>query len=439
MDPLLGQSIVIEIVLVLLCAFFAMAGASVEEASESRLIKEVEEGDRKASRKADRMLKIVEEPEAFLLSMHAAQLLAGLFAARFAISSFSPLLDGFMDQLWADVIVLLCVAFVLLWVTVYVPRSYAARRPQKAAAFFGPARMVFLLLRPVNALFRLLTNLVLRMVGVRPTDTVEEVSEDEIMLMVEEGEETGAIEAAEKELIENVFEFNNMTAEDIMIHRTDMEVVWQEDTHEEILTTIRVSGLSRFPVCGEDIDDIVGVLSTREYLLNAQLEEPKPLAELLRKAYFVPESVRADLLFREMQTEKVHMAIVVDEYGGTSGLLTMEDLLEQLVGDIYDEFDEVEEQEISKLSDDTWRISGSAALETVFEALDLPFDEEDEDCDTLGGLVFSKLSVIPQDGTQPEVEVPGMRIQVEEIVDHRVEWAKVTRLELPEEEEAEEE
>ena len=439
MDPLLGQSIVIEIVLVLLCAFFAMAGASVEEASESRLIKEVEEGDRKASRKADRMLKIVEEPEAFLLSMHAAQLLAGLFAARFAISSFSPLLDGFMDQLWADVIVLLCVAFVLLWLTVYVPRSYAARRPQKAAAFFGPARMVFLLLRPINALFRLLTNLVLRMVGVRPTDTVEEVSEDEIMLMVEEGEETGAIEAAEKELIENVFEFNNMTAEDIMIHRTDMEVVWQEDTHEEILTTIRESGLSRFPVCGEDIDDIVGVLSTREYLLNAQLEEPKPLAELLRKAYFVPESVRADLLFREMQTEKVHMAIVVDEYGGTSGLLTMEDLLEQLVGDIYDEFDEVEEQEISKLSDDTWRISGSAALETVFEALDLPFDEEDEDCDTLGGLVFSKLSVIPQDGTRPEVEVPGMRIQVEEIVDHRVEWAKVTRLELPEEEEAEEE
>ena len=439
MDPLLGQSIVIEIVLVLLCAFFAMAGASVEEASESRLIKEVEEGDRKASRKADRMLKIVEEPEAFLLSMHAAQLLAGLFAARFAISSFSPLLDGFMDQLWADVIVLLCVAFVLLWLTVYVPRSYAARRPQKAAAFFGPARMVFLLLRPVNALFRLLTNLVLRMVGVRPTDTVEEVSEDEIMLMVEEGEETGAIEAAEKELIENVFEFNNMTAEDIMIHRTDMEVVWQEDTHEEILTTIRESGLSRFPVCGEDIDDIVGVLSTREYLLNAQLEEPKPLADLLRKAYFVPESVRADLLFREMQTEKVHMAIVVDEYGGTSGLLTMEDLLEQLVGDIYDEFDEVEEQEISKLSDDTWRISGSAALETVFEALDLPFDEEDEDCDTLGGLVFSKLSVIPQDGTQPEVEVPGMRIQVEEIVDHRVEWAKVTRLELPEEEESEEE
>jgi putative hemolysin len=291
----------------------------------------------------------------------------------------------------------------------------------------------------MNALFQLLTDLVLRLVGVRPSDPVEEVSEDEIMLMVEEGEETGAIEAAEKELIENVFEFNNMTAEDIMIHRTDMEVVWQEDTHEEILTTIRESGLSRFPVCGEDIDDIVGVLSTREYLLNAQLEEPKPLADLLRKAYFVPESVRADLLFREMQTEKVHMAIVVDEYGGTSGLLTMEDLLEQLVGDIYDEFDEVEEQEISKLSDDTWRISGSAALETVFEALDLPFDEEDEDCDTLGGLVFSKLSVIPQDGTQPEVEVPGMRIQVEEIVDHRVEWAKVTRLELPTEEAEEEE
>ena len=224
-----------------------------------------------------------------------------------------------------------------------------------------------------------------------------------------------------------------------MIHRTNMEVVWQEDTHEEILNTIRESGLSRFPVCGEDIDDIVGILSTREYLLNAQAAQPKSLDELLRKAYFVPESVRADLLFREMQTEKVHMAIVVDEYGGTSGLLTMEDLLEQLVGDIYDEFDEVEEQEIIQLSENTWRISGSAALETVFETLDLPFDEEEQDCDTLGGLVFSELSVIPQDGSQPEVEVPGMRIQVEEIIDHRVEWAQVTRLELPQEEDEDEE
>lgn len=439
MDPLLGQSIAIEVLLVLLCSFFAMAAAAVEEASESRLIKEMEESGKKAARKAAAMLKIVEEPEAFLLSMHSAQLLAGLFAARFAIASFSPLLDGYMDHLLADTVVLLWVAFVLLWLTVYVPRSYAAKRPQKAAVFFAPARLVFLLLRPMNALFRLLTALVLRPLGVRPTDTVEEVSEDEIMLMVEEGEESGAIEAAEKELIENVFEFNNMTAEDIMIHRTDMEVVWQEDTHQEILQTIRESGLSRFPVCGEDIDDIVGILNTREYLLNAQSEAPKPMEALLRKVKFVPESVRADLLFREMQTEKVHMAIVVDEYGGTSGLLTMEDLLEQLVGDIYDEFDQEEEQAISRTGEDTWRISGSAALETVYEALELPFDEEEEDCDTLGGLVFSRLSVIPQDGSRPEVEVPGMRIQVEEIVDHRVAWARVTRLELPPEEDRDEE
>lgn len=439
MDPLLGQSIAIELALVLLCGFFALAGAAVEEASESRLIKEVEEGDKKAAKKAAKMLEVVEEPESFLLSMQAAQLLAGLFAARFAIVSFSPLLDRYMDQLLADTIVLLCMAFVLLWLTVYVPRSYAARRPQKAASCFALARLIFLLLRPVNAVFRLLSDLVLRLTGVRPSDPVEEVSEDEILLMVEEGEESGAIEAAEKELIENVFEFNNMTAEDIMVHRTNMEVVWHEDTHEEILNTIRESGLSRFPVCGEDIDDIVGILSTREYLLNAQAAQPKSLDELLRKAYFVPESVRADLLFREMQTEKVHMAIVVDEYGGTSGLLTMEDLLEQLVGDIYDEFDEVEEQEISQLSEDTWRISGSTALETVFEALDLPFDEEELDCDTLGGLVFSELSVIPQDGSQPQVEVSGMRIQVEEIIDHRVEWARVTRLELPTREDEDEE
>ena len=256
----------------------------------------------------------------------------------------------------------------------------------------------------------------------------DEVSEDEIMAMVEEGEESGAIQSNEKELIENIFEFNNITAEDVMIHRTDMVTLALDEEEDVILDTIRQSGLSRFPVYQNDVDDIVGILSTREYLLNFHLPDPKPIRELLRTAYFVPESVPADVLFRDMQGKKTHMALVVDEYGGTSGLVTLEDLLEELVGNIYDEFDPQAEQEIIQLEENLWRVSGSADLEELAEAMDFQLPEdEDRDYDTLGGLVFAQLAVIPEDGSRPVVEALGLRIRVEELCDRRVEWALVEK------------
>ena len=256
----------------------------------------------------------------------------------------------------------------------------------------------------------------------------KEVSEDNIMAMVEEGEESGTIQSNEKELIENVFEFDTMTARDVMVHRTDMVTLALDEDEEAILDTIRTSGLSRFPVYQEDVDDIIGVLSTREYLLNFRMPHPKPLKELLRPAYFVPETVAADVLLRDMQSKKTHMALVVDEYGGTSGLVTLEDLLEELVGNIYDEFDPQEEQDIIRLEDNKWRVSGSADLEELAEAmgLELPEDEE-RDYDTLGGLIFSQLSVIPEDGSRPVVETMGLCIRVEELCERRVEWALVEK------------
>lgn len=257
----------------------------------------------------------------------------------------------------------------------------------------------------------------------------ETVSEDNIMAMVDEGEEAGSIQANEKELIENVFEFDTLTARDLMVHRTDMETLALDDDEQTILDTIRETGLSRFPVYEEDADDIVGILSTRTYLLNFHLPEPKPIRELLRPAYFVPETVPADVLFRDMQAKKFHMALVVDEYGGTSGLVTLEDLLEELVGNIYDEFDPLEEQDIIRLEDGRWRVSGSANLEDLFEAMGRKLPEDDErDYDTLGGLVFAQLSVIPDDGSRPVVESLGLRIRVEELYERRVEWALVEEL-----------
>ena len=235
---------------------------------------------------------------------------------------------------------------------------------------------------------------------------------DEIMAMVEEGEESGAIEQNEKELIENIFEFNSMTADDVMRHRTDMVALALDDDDETILETIQSSGLSRFPVYQEDIDDVVGILSTRDYLLNRSQKEPQPLEKLLRPAYFVPQSVRADVLFRDMQNRKIHMALVVDEYGGTEGIATLEDIVEELVGEIWDEHDEVIE-EFKKQEDDSYLISCSADLTDLFDLFKI---KGECDSNTISGWVMEQIGRVPEEGDRFVSD--GLDVTVTK-VDHR--------------------
>lgn len=302
------------------------------------------------------------------------------------------------------------------------------------AALFLAGALLAAAVKPFRRGLEAACNAFLRITRIRPDAGRESVSEEQLRALMDISEEKGAMEADEKEMIENVFDFNDTVAEDVMVHRTDMVMVWTGDTDEEIMETIRSSGLSRFPVYEEDADDIIGILNTRDWLLNARKASPRPVRELLRPAYFVPESVRTDKLFRDMQSRKIHLSIVVDEYGGTAGLVTMEDLLEEIVGNIYDEFDPQEDQEIIALGDNRWRIAGSAELDDVAEALDMEFPE-DEESETLGGLVFAQLNVIPEDGSHPEVELYGLHIRVEELTDRRVEWATVTKLAPSESEE----
>ena len=293
-------------------------------------------------------------------------------------------------------------------------------------------------MKPVSWLIDSLSRGIASFFGVNPFAPEEEVTEEGIRAMVDIGEESGVIESEEREMIENVFEFGDLSAADCMTHRTNVTALWIEDDQETILRTIRETGLSRFPVYQEDIDDVVGILATRDYLLNAGSKNPKPLKNLLREPYFVPETVKTDVLLRNMQIAKTHLAIVVDEYGGVSGLITMEDLLEEIVGKIYDEFDPAAEMEIQPVADDEWRISGAADLDAVAEALDIRIPET-EDYDTLGGWIFSRFSTIPDDGATPDTllfctndgEAPEegdcdqLEIRVEKIEDHRILWAKV--------------
>ena len=433
-DPFLPKLILLA-VLILINAFFAAAEISVISLSEAKLRKQADEGDKKA----EKLLKLTQAPDNFLSAIQIAITLAGFLSSAFAADSFSdPLVRWLVEERGVTaldphalnnlmvVLITIVLSYFSLVLGELVPKRIAMKRTEAVARFTAGA--VAAVFRPVIWLLSKSTNGVLRLFGIDPKADQEDVSEDEIRMMVDLGEERGAIESSEKELIENIFEFNNTTAEDVMVHRTDMVMVWVEDSNEDVLSAILSSGRSRFPVYREDADDIVGILNTRDFLLNAQEDSPRPLPELLRTAYFVPESVRTDVLFRDMQSKKVHMAIVVDEYGGTSGLVTMEDLLEEIVGNIYDEFDPQEEKDIEEVESGVWRASGSCPLEQIAQALGMEFPEEEES-DTLGGLVFAQLSVIPEDGAQLEVDACGLHIQVRSFAERRVDWALVSRLE----------
>ena len=432
MDPIWPQ-LLLQIVLIAVNAVFAASEIAVISLNENKLRMQAEEGDKKAAV----MLKMMREPSDFLSTIQIAITLAGFLGSAFAADNFSdPIVQWLIDKGFTlnpratlNTIAVIVITIILSYFTLVlgelVPKRVAMKKPDAVGrAVCGMINGMALVMKPVIWLLSKSTNLVLRLLHINPEEQESEVTEEEIRMMVDLGGERGTIEAGEKQMIDNIFEFNNITAEECMTHRTDVTAISVEDTPEEIVTLIRESGYSRFPVYEDDLDDIVGVLNTRDYLLNMRAESPKPLRDMLRPARFVPESVRADVLFRDMQREKAHLAIVVDEYGGTSGVITMEDLLEEIVGNIYDEYDEAEQPEIAAISEDEWRVSGGVEIKTLNEALDLDLPT-DEEFDTLGGLVFAQLTTIPEDGSQPEVQWIGLSIRGPDITARRVEWAIV--------------
>ncbi len=444
MDTPIGGLLLIQIVLIAINAFFAAAEIAVVSLSETKLRHKAEEGD-KTSQK---LLKMVLEPSRFLSTIQIAITLAGFLGSAFAADNFAAPLVSLIRDKWGFTLIskgtlnTLCVVLITLILSYFtlvfgelVPKRVAMKEPEKVArAVAGVIDATAKITKPIVWLLTKSVNGVLRLFGIDPAANEEEVTEDEIRMMVDMGEEKGAIEGNERDMIENIFEFNNMTAADCMTHRTDVTALQVDAGNKEIMKTILESGLSRFPVYGEDLDDVLGTITTRDYLLALSTGGKKTLREILRPAYFVPESVRTDVLFRDMQKNKTHIAIVVDEYGGTSGLITMEDLLEEIVGNIYDEYDPPLPQEIQKIGENQYRIAGGALIEVINDALGLNLPTG-AGFESLGGLIFSRMMTIPKDGTHPVVECYGLRIRAEEIVDRRVEWATVTVMNQPKEDE----
>ena len=427
----------LQLLLILLNAFFAATEIAFVSLNENKLKHQFDDGDKKAGK----ILKMVQEPTSFLSTIQIGITLAGFLGSAFAADSFS---DGLVN--WAlktfdlaekmrptlDAIAVIVITLILSYFTLVlgelVPKRVAMKNPEKFAR--GVCSVIAFLakvLKPIVWFMTISTNGVLRLCGINPNEEEETVSEDDIRLMIDIGEEKGTIDSDEKEMIENIFEFNNTTINEIMIHRTSVTFIDVESTTEEILEIIKTSGFSRFPVYEENVDNVIGILRAREFLTE-NYNKTADIRKLLRPVKFVHESVRADVLFKDMQKKHVHMCVVVDEFGGTSGIITLEDLLEEIVGNIYDELDEQNKPDIIKLEDNLWRIAGSTQLDDISDALDIDIDYETEEYKTLGGLIFSEMPSIPEDGSKPEVELKGLKIKVEELIDLRVEWALVSKL-----------
>ena len=422
-DSILPQ-LLLQLVLIAVNALFAATEIAVISLNETKVRRMAEGGDRKAAK----MLRMVTEPTGFLSTIQICITLAGFLGSAFAADNFSDKLVNWLindcevsgvSPSALDTISVIIITLVLSYFTLVlgelVPKRIAMKRPEGIArAVSGLMIGMTTVLRPVIWLLTVSTNGVLRLCGIDPKDNAEEVSEEEIIMMLDEGEEAGSIESGEKELIKNVFSLNDTTAEDVMVHRSQVSFLKRDDARTTLLNEIAESGYSRFPVYGENIDDIVGILYAKTYLTAQSRGERCEMKDFLMPPRFVHASTHINRILLDMQREHAHMAVVVDDYGGVIGIITLEDILEELVGEIWDESDEVIEN-IRERPDGSYDINGSTRLSDMCESVGCSIDSN---ADTVGGWVTETLGGIPASGES--FECGGMLVTVEATDERRV-------------------
>ena len=427
--------LLVQVILILINAFFAATEIAVISLNANKLRKLEEEGDKMAPK----LLHMVEDSSSFLSTIQIAITLSGFLGAAFAGDAFAEYLTAWVLSLGVGIpasvlntISLVVVTIILSYFTLVfgelVPKRIAMQKSMEMARLScRVVSAIATIAKPVVKLLSLSTNGMLRLLRMKVDVEEEQVTEDEIRMMIDLGNESGSIKEDEKELLHNVFDFSDQTVSDVMTHAADVETISVDATRDEVLSTIRATGLSRFPVYGEDESDILGVLNARDFLVDWAVDGNKSVRELMRPAYLVPETLSADDLLKDMQIKKIHLAVVQDEYGELAGVITVEDLLEEIVGNIYDEFDPAEPQELEQLGENLWRVSGSLSVDDLADELDIEIPE-DEDYDTVGGMILSCLRTIPEDGSRPLVQVNGLELQAEKVEDHRIRSVLVRKL-----------
>lgn len=418
------------VILLLVCLLFAALCKGAKVAIEGVNDYKMKEIAKEGSRKAKRVIKLTEKESRVLASLRTAVTtfnVAGILVSYVWVMS---LLSAITENLYV-ILVLTAVVYVTA-IAVFsdmVPRKICASKPDECAmSLSGFVSVVWNVFRPLSFIYNFIAEIFVLITGNDPDGDREQVTEDDVKMMVDLGSETGTIAPEEKELITNIFEFGDMCADDVMTHRKDVTVLMLDESAEEWEETIRESGFSRFPVCGEDIDDIVGVVYARE-LYEFFYDKGEDVKEIIHQAYIVPEKIGADLLFENMQKEKTHFAIVADEYGGFAGIVTMDDLLGCIVGEIedeeYDEEAEEEREDVVLMEENLWDVDGLIPLEelSALTGRELPVDQ----FDTLSGLVLDAIEAIPDDGTTVNVTSCGLEINATEIKDRRIVRATVRK------------
>ena len=419
------SQLVILVILIFLNAFFAASEIAFISLNDAKIEKQAREGNKKAIQ-IEKMLK---SPSKFLATIQIGITLAGFLSSAFASDAFAEKLAPTLYQVmpflslgvWKSISIILITIILSFFTLVFgelVPKRLAMKNYEKISfGTIGVIRAISIITSPFVKLLTFVTNAISKLFGVGENEE-ESVTEEEIKMMVDQGEEKGTIKEEEKELINNVFEFNDITVSEIMKHRKDIFAVDINISNEELMQELSKEEYcySRIPVYDETIDEIKGILYIKDVLKNINKKTFK-VKNVVKDVYFISQNRLINEVFKELQKNKKQMAIIVDEYGRTAGLITMEDILEELVGDIYDEYDK-EEKEFEKIDKNTYILAGSIPIYDVNKLLDAKIPEGDYD--TLSGFLQDKLGRIPEEEENPIIETETVTYKIEQYEDKRI-------------------
>lgn len=421
--------------LILINAFFAASEIAVLSANKVKLGHLADGGNKKAML----ILKLSEEPSRFLATIQVGITLAGFLASASAAVSISEAFAVLLKKIplafisnashqIAVIVVTILLSFITLIFGELLPKRLALKHSESMALFAAkPIKSIAVIMKPFVKILTSTTNFFVRLFDSDAEITEEKVTEEEIRMMIDVGEENGVLNETEKEMIDGIFEFDNTLAREVMTPRTDAFMIEVSTPMEKLITEVLEEGYSRIPVYEEDTDNIIGVLYIKD--LFAQIYKNDwskiSLKELLRAPYFVPETKNTDILFRELQKSKNHMALLIDEYGGFSGIVTMEDLIEEVMGNIFDEYDEDYEKDeyIQKMDDNTYLVNGLVGIDEINEKLHTKIP--DENCDTIGGFVVDLIGNIPEEDSEHVVEYENLVFKIEKVNEKRIEFLKI--------------
>lgn len=440
----LGFEIMVLVILILVNAFFAASEMALVSINDNKMRLLADGGNKKAQV----VQHLLSEPSRFLATIQIGITLSGFLASAFTARSFAGVLTEAISQLnlpiekgvlemLSTAIMTLILSYFTLVIGELVPKRLAIQKAEEISFLVAsPISLLSKFTAPFVKLLTLSTNLIVRLFGIDPHMEEENVTEEEIRMMVDVGQERGTIQEAEKVMINNIFEFDNKTVSDIMTHRMNIVAIPVDTSFQEAVHIANVEKYTRIPVYEENIDRIVGILHVKDlfYFIENGDRDAFDLRELIREPYYVLESTRIDYVFRDMQKNKSHVAIAIDEYGGTDGIVTMEDILEEIVGNIFDEYDEPELDidDIEQINENKYMIAGTTDLDDVEDLLKVEFPTDDYD--TLSGFIIGQLGYIPDPGEKPLVEYENSLFEIEEVNDRRIVKVKVTVKENEDEE-----